>query len=305
MLIRVCANALFLASFFLALVGCASLPNEEISSYRKNFAEVNVAGNRLLDEISPYVSLVAKREGGGGSLKDCGLNEHGYPKCFDPRLALQSRSVEEHGSIIARRAALGAIQTYNDLLLDLAEGKPIDRAGQRVKDLTEFVGVLSSTLGIAGPLPALAVAIGGPALDQFLAAIRTSVSAAALRSALLQGAPIVHRMLEALADDSPRMYNVYSRGKELEFTRRAIEAARTTKTLLTRVSLAEEIRKFHQDLTNYVVVLKATSDALDVLETAAINPTLSIADLTNVVREAAKIRVASEKFWKGIGSATK
>jgi hypothetical protein len=101
------------------------------------------------------------------------------------------------------------------------------------------------------------------------------------------------------------MYNVYAAGKDLEFTRRAIQAARVSKTLLTRVTLAEEIRRFHQDLTNYVAVLRATSDALDVLETAAINPTLSISDLTSVVREAANIRIASEKFWKEIGSAAK
>src|SRR5690606_3209078 len=63
--------------------------NEEIASCRKIFAEVQVAGNRLLDEVSPYMALVAKQVG-GAQLKDCGLNEHGYPKSFDPRLALQS-----------------------------------------------------------------------------------------------------------------------------------------------------------------------------------------------------------------------
>jgi hypothetical protein len=255
----------------------------------------------LLSEISPYVSLVARKEG-GRSLKDCGLNEHGYPKCFDPRLALQSQSVEEHWSITTRRVAPSAIQIYNDLLLDLAEGKQVDRAGQRVKELPAFIGVLSAGLGVGGPLPALAAVVGGPALDQFLGAIRAAASAAALRRALVLGAPTVRKLLAALSADTPHMYRIYVAGKDLEFTKRRIQAARN-KILLNRVELAAENRKFHQDLTNYVRVLDATSNALVALQTAAAEPRLSVTEMTNVIREAANIRIAAETFWKQIDSA--
>lgn len=291
--------------FFVSILvlggACTNIPNEEIVSYRKHFAEAHLTGNRLLSEISPYVTLVAKGNG-GTALRDCGLNAAGYPKCFDPRLALQSRSVEEHWSITTRRVALSTVQIYNDLLLDLAEGKQVDKAGQRIKELTGFVGVLSAGLGIGGPLPRLANVVGGAALDQFLVSIRKAASAAALRSTLINGAPIVQNLLSALIADTPHFYRVYAAGKDLEFTRRAIKAARSG-TLLTKATLAAELRKFHKDLANYVRVLDATSEALTVLEAAAVNPNLSVSELSNVVREAVKIRNAAETFWKEIDQA--
>lgn len=297
--ISVCS--FILSSLFLIVGGCTYIPDEEISLYRKHFAEAHLTGNRLLSEISPFVSLVAKKEG-GRSLKDCGLNEHGYPKCFDPRMALQSQSIEEHWSITARRVALSTIQIYNDLLLDLAEGKQVDRAGQRVRDLSEFVSVLSTGLGVGGPLPGLAATVGGPALDQFLESIRAAASAAALRRALVQGVPTVRKLLEALSADTADIYRIYVAGKDLEFTKRRIAAARN-KVRLSRVELAAENRKFHQDLTNYVRVLDATANALTALQAAATEPRLSVTEMTSVIREAANIRIASETFWREIDSA--
>lgn len=298
---KVPVYSFIIASLLFLVSGCTNIPDEEISLYRKHFAEAHLTGNRLLSEISPFVSLVAKKEG-GRSLKDCGLNEHGYPKCFDPRLALQAQSVEEHWSITTRRVALSAVQIYNDLLLDLAEGKQVDRAGQRVRDLSEFVNVLSTGLGIGGPLPGLAAAVGGPALDEFLGAIRAAASAAALRRALVLGAPTVRKLLEALSADTPHMYRIYVAGKDLEFTKRRIQAARN-KIRLTRVELAAENRKFHQDLTNYVRVLDATANALTALQAAATTQRLTVAEMTGVIREAANIRIAAETFWKEIDSA--
>lgn len=298
---RVLTRFVFLVSILVLGSACTNIPNEEIVSYRKHFAEAHLTGNRLLSEISPYVTLAAKKNS-GTALRDCGLNAAGYPKCFDPRLALQSRDVEEHWSITTRRVALSTIQIYNDLLLDLAEGKQVDRAGQRVKELTGFVAVLSAGLGIGGPLPRLAAVVGGAALDEFLVTIRRAASAAALRSALINGEPIVQNLLNALIADTPHLYRVYAAGKDLEFTRRAIQAARSG-TLLTKATLAAELRKFHKDLANYVRVLDATSQALTVLRAAAVNPNLSVAELSNVVREAVKIRNAAETFWKEIDQA--
>ena len=102
--------------------------------------------------------------------------------------------------------------------------------------------------------------------------------------------------------DTPHIYRVYAAGKDLEFTRRAIKAARSG-TLLSKATLAAELRKFHRDLANYVRVLDATSEALTVLEAAAVNPNLSVTELSNVVREAVKIRNAAETFWKEIDQA--
>ena len=99
----------------------------------------------------------------GTALRDCGLNAAGYPKCFDPRLALQSRRCR--GALVdhdAARRPQHRVQIYNDLLLDLAEGKQVDGAGQRVKELTAASSACCQPGSeLAAHCPRLANVVGG------------------------------------------------------------------------------------------------------------------------------------------------
>ncbi len=280
------------------LNACASFPAEEFRRYSEAFQEARAAGDILLDKISPIVTKVASK-GKRSPRNNCGLTRAGYPRCFDPTAALTGRDTREDVSIRTRRLALRAIATYNSILLDMAEGKSVEAVQTRVNELSDFTGALVSLAGVAGPLPALL----GPATElvrDFASRLERARAGELVRLAILEGRPTIKSILAQLSKDTPKMYEIYRLQKFKELARAKAQQNRDEEA-----AVLEDMNSYHDSLGAYVVLLDKTSDAVDTLAAAAEQRATSIADLTQVVRDAAELRARSQDFWEKVRIARK
>src|SRR4030095_3227616 len=113
-------------------------------------------------------------------------------------------------SLRARCKAMIAVKAYNEALLGIAAGKTTDDILAQVDQAFRSV----STLADLVPPPAAAAAVMGPAAAIF-PALRGILGEAlkardriALRDVLMQGAPHIRTMIDALRGDADRLYVV-------------------------------------------------------------------------------------------------
>jgi hypothetical protein len=287
-----------LAALFVA---ACSLPTQQVDNYRSAFAEARNSGIILLDKISPAVASVEPTTAAAPAV-NCGINSQGYYRCFDPTLALQNKDRADPPGIAARRLAIETVALYNDLLLDLVNGKVIDRTNAKIGELSDLVLQLSQVAGVAGSFTPIISQVT-PALQAFASSLRSATSSIGLRRALVEGAPLVQEILTRLAVDTRRMFEIYSAYQAMTIARLdadikiATLGGRASEAVQQRADVVANINTFHDSLTAYVVVLEKTNVALDALSEAAMHPVQSISDLTKVAAAASEIRSRATDFW--------
>ena len=292
-------------SIAVAACACMSVPVSELNTYRSSFRLAAEAGTVLLDQVAPIIARQVsdpERE----EPRDCSLNFARYPKCFDPDLAAEHQVAEEHSSIRARRLMFDVVLLYNDLLLDIAEGRPVSAATERVNRLTNLLTTLATVVASGAQfMPVINLASQG--MQQLLERLRAPLSTAALRRALVLGGPTVQAILKALEDDTSQLFEVYARQKELEYTKADIAFLRasrkdqdTSAEEAAITAIVADANNYHDSLRAYVLVLRQTAQALEALALAAQKPNLSLSDITMIAREAGAIRNEAREFWNQV-----
>jgi len=95
----------FYGAFFMALIGCAHLPQKEVQIYVDAFAEVGKTTELLFKDYARAKAFQL-------SLKRSGSKPTRLPPVFEP-----SAVIKEKKTVEDRRAALGAVTRYNNMLL--------------------------------------------------------------------------------------------------------------------------------------------------------------------------------------------
>ncbi|MEP3048330.1 MAG: hypothetical protein ABJL55_23450 [Roseibium sp.] len=283
------------------------MPLETLKTYSDAFSQANDAGNLLLDEISPIVSSATPARG----KVTCGTSRLGYPLCFD-LIAVRGKDgirQNEDPSIVARRDALAAVTLYNKMLVDLAEGKQTKDFINQVDELVILANSVA-TLGIvpSGGLTALVPPTASFAKD-LAARFGRARANATVRQSILQSKDDIQELLKALADDTPKIYEVFRKAREADLFKIGVERKRASSAGRTAAvgeadkrlrAMSKSIGQFHESLTAYVKLLDQTARALEALVVAAETSPGTVASAALVLSEAEQIRERSEEFWNAI-----
>ncbi|MEM6677982.1 MAG: hypothetical protein AAF675_08925 [Pseudomonadota bacterium] len=156
-------------------VGCAQIPPKELSLYAESYETARVAGDLLLDELAPVID---------GERADCDIDPAtGFRPCFDLAVALGPTYLRrnEPVDLRIRRTALSTIAAYNQLLVDLAEGRSAAILGARLEEFGDLAGAFTALAGpaAASAAPAVELALIGyvRALDQSTEALMSLTAA--------------------------------------------------------------------------------------------------------------------------------
>ena len=193
------------------LTACLGVPVESLRDYSEAFKQARDAGDLLLDEISPIVSGVS----GGSTGRKCGTSKLGYPLCFEPThvAADGSSRANEHESITARRDALATVALYNQMLLDLAEGKSAADFQTRIDGLSRLATAVAQLGIVGGGLPAL-IAPGAAFATNMATRFEQARANAAVRRAIIDSKADIQELLDALAFDTRHVYDVFRSARE-------------------------------------------------------------------------------------------
>lgn len=224
----------------IALIGCTTVPAEQVEVYAAAFDQANAAGSRLYDEVSgvitrtqseadagaeaelaadqqPAQGLTAIRPAAGPFDDDVQIAAidavcpkpsfppEPYRTCFVPSDFVPGGLPGEPNSLAARRRALQTITTFNTIALRLASGETAQALGVEVQRLGTSASSLAAITGAgAGAVPLIGVSAG---LAERLAHWAESLRAdQELRAALAAGSPLIQQLLAALVDDTRLMY---------------------------------------------------------------------------------------------------
>jgi hypothetical protein len=284
--------ALFVFVVGAALAACVSVPKQEVQSYADAFQQANLAGDALLDKISPIIAEIEIRHNLAVPNTDCAKDKRGMPACFNLAAVRNSGQPTDPPSILVRRVALKLISEYNGALVDLATGKSADAVQSRIGEVAKLA---RGALALVSVNPVLAAALPGLA-SQFgaLAARFEQLRANGLvRQAVADGRAPVQKLLAALAADAPDLYELYHR-------RRLDDYADATIAGGTQAIVAD-VNNFYDSVAAYVQLLDKTSSTLDVLaEAAARGGTPSIENIQAAIQAATEIKGQAQTFWSAI-----
>ncbi len=221
--------------FLIVMTGCTTVPVEQVELYTQAFNEASAAGNRLYDEVSSVIiktqaeaaegsepssahqvaSATAVPIAAAGERSPSSLGPADCPRptetptpfapCFDPSSFLTGYAPGEPESLLARRRALETIATFNSIALRLASGESANALGAEVQQLGAKISSLAALTGAgAGVAPISAVAT--QAVTKLAIWAETLRADQELRRALTDASPLIQQLLQALIEDTPRMY---------------------------------------------------------------------------------------------------
>lgn len=178
----------FVAGLTLVLVGCAQVPTRELSQYRSAFAEAQSASEAVLIDFSEAIEVAE-------NIKASAAQPDARPARFSTELDSTDRQPD---AIQVRRNALRTIETFNNVLLTLAEGKTVE-------------SVQASAGGFVNAASEFAISAGSkavPGLSSVVGIVQTVVGEmekARLRQefeqAVRNGAPVIKKMVSLLIED--------------------------------------------------------------------------------------------------------
>lgn len=181
-----------LAVFLLLLVvSCAQIPTSELAQYRNASAEVQKAAEDIL------IDFAAIKEASEAEIKrkDAASKPVEGPSPFSTEL--QHDGPAPPDAVTVRRTALRTIDTFNNTLATLAEGKSVETVQTAAGGAIEAANKFAAAAGAA--------AVAAPGLGALVGGVKTLVGElekARLREefdrAVRRGAPIIQLMLDEL-----------------------------------------------------------------------------------------------------------
>lgn len=241
---------------------CSSVPHEQVQLYTQAFAQAEAAGNLIYDEISPIVARqpAANAPTASGAFAPAASSESGmtdsdsgaenesleagpcaqdlgplpFETCFDPEAMTAGAVPGEPVEVKARRRAMATVALYNDLLIRLNSGASGEELRAEVRSLSSNLGgLMQFANAAAGPIASLA----GDIIAK-LAALQERLRAdRALRTTLIEGAPVIQELIAALIDETSNLYTI-----KLRATLEDLDPLRT-QINTTRIEMRQLVRR--------------------------------------------------------------
>lgn len=289
----------------IVLAGCASTPApvEQIKYFTQAFAAVNTVGQPMLDELAlaerAQGRRVAERRAKDAAKsppvgRGCDKADAVWAPTGDPALGFVDGYCLEDASLFATlgdptataqlRGGLRVIERYAEVLTTLAEGRNIEQAIGDVNALGQEVGGL---LSLAGLNVALAPAL--QALQPVLAAAARNANAEEARRLILDGAPKVSGLIQALREAAPESFKTL-----ITDLRRAADKPAGA------AAAVKEIEARRVMVSQYVVLLGRLQQAWDATVAAAQNPGGS--RLADLVARSAQLRIEAESVRRSLAA---
>jgi hypothetical protein len=185
------------------------VPLEKFRAYKTAFDEANVVANQFYDDAAAAIVIVEESEKPPAKTTDPAPTSD-FPATLTKSMFLQAAPADapkESESIAARWHAFALAGQYNELMLGLAEEKPVGQLKKTVSEISsgveQFVSLASLTLPI------------GPAIAG-LAKVAEILERARSRQEFLDNLPAGHKLVDelvgALMDDVPTLYNLEKTG---------------------------------------------------------------------------------------------
>lgn len=294
------AALLVAASGALLLQGCATAPVDQIRYFSQAFASVNTLGQPLLDDLA----IAERRQGREIAVRRAqGKSIEGADKCPRDNFPWLESSDPKQGVILGfclddatyyselsdppatrmMRGSLSVIERYADVLSMLAEGRNVEGEVAEIEALAKEVGGLVALAGVA--TPALAPVLG--ALQPLLESAARQSSAQEARRLVLQGAPIVTRLIGALETSAPVMFRILIEQSRVKLVSEADANPTVAATDVARVEA------YRVAVANYVVLLRKLQAAWDATVQAASVPANQVSVAT-LVRQTSELRKDAE-----------
>ncbi len=294
-----------LALATLLLGGCATTPAplEQIKFFSQAFAAVNTVGQPLLDELAVAERAQGKRVAARRA-KDAAQNppvgrgcekaDAAWVATGDAALGFIGGYCLEDAGYYATvgdppatahlRGGLRVIERYAEVLTALAEGRNIDQAIGEVNALGQE---LSGLLALGGLQVALAPAL--QALQPVLANVARNANAEEARRLIVEGAPKVSTLLQALREAAPDTFNTL-----------VSELRRASSASAAAAAAVKEIEARRVAVSQYVVLLGRLQQAWDATVEAAKNPGGS--RLTDLVARTAQVRAEADAVRRSLAA---
>ncbi|HEX8365045.1 MAG TPA: hypothetical protein VF603_07160 [Allosphingosinicella sp.] len=232
---------------------CSTLPRAEFQGYRDAFAAAQTAAAPIMENYGTRERAEWRRR----------LQEERAPAGFFEEFRLDDvRTLSVLGlppGAEAATRAFAAIARYNDTLVALAEDRNIGEARAQLQQVTSELSAVAAPLGT--PLAALN-RFAGLALEAFRPLIQRD-NRAQFRQRVLGGHDEIVGLVDVLRRLAPHQYEIITR----PIQDRAREA-----TPADRAPIAEEINRWHRVFADYVFLLNAVEERLNVLKEAIENP---------------------------------
>lgn len=296
----------FLATF--TLVSCAVLPVAELTTYSEAYASAKTAGDLILDEVAAVFPQSDDPKAG----PRCDVNPAtGFRPCFSVAQALGDGrgGPAEPVDIRVRRLALEVIAAYNQMLVDVAEGRSAKVVNSRIDALSEFAAALT---GLAPGVTSTVAAIPFDAVKSIVTRLENARATNAAARSVVEAAPDVRRLLRFMINDTPALYRLYvvqyegQLGQALIDLKRAqlrgntAEADRlqqVVNNLRDPSGSANKARAFEQALTTYVKVLDQTDKAIvELVEAITLSDLSPVERATGFVKRATETRLLIEEL---------
>jgi hypothetical protein len=292
------AARIWIAALATVLSGCVTAPTEQIKYFSQAFNTVNTVGQPLLDDLA----VAERRQGREIAVRRAqGKSKQGLAECPQGEVPWQEAGGIIRGFCVAdatyfselsdppgaaaMRGGLSVIERYADLLSMLAEGRNVEDAVGQIDALGKNVTGLLAVVGVAGA--PIGAALG--ALQPILESAARQANAKEARRLILEGAPIVTKLIAALRQGAPAVFNTL------------IEApANRLLKLEDKVAMAGEVSRveaYRTAVANYVVLLGKLQDAWD-LTVAVANAPPGQVRLVSLVQQTSELKADAEAARK-------
>ena len=283
--------------------GCATVaPLEEVRLFHRALNAVDGASQSLLDDLAvaerrqgqDNAVTKAKKDRYEGDCKGILWAEPGFIEGFCSKDAPYFAELGDPPSTHAFRQSIRLMGEYAEVLLTLAEGHNLDETSAQVHTLGDKLAGLSNLTPVPGPVGAvLTVTLG--ALDPILKDAAQAENVEELQHLVLSGAAHVKKLIKALRQAAPELFNtiVYQSVKEV-----------TSPQALSTESVAEmhlgRIAVYRTAVSNYMGLLEELEQACDQLVTAFQRPRSAVS-LASIAEQSAQLTAHAEA-WRRVYS---
>lgn len=300
-----------------ALAGCVSARGlAEFRLYRSTYEAAEVTVRAILDEfegvererslnlartigLTPIRVRELKIESKSDSEFSAALNlmtqegaarisaNGGFDDRFHPIDSVYHATNQAPPATASFRRAFAAIGSYNEILAAYAEGRALDELKAQTEGLASSIGALAEALGAGSDLLGIALP-GGSLVSTGLGIVTTALEAGtrqAFRDEIVRLEPVIDDTLQTMRDASPHMFGLFTSKLRGE----AKDAPAGSKE---RAMAIEAIEAYRTVMSNWVVALSATEDALQgviVAIRAPATPGSVIADISAASENAASV----------------
>ncbi len=186
------------------LSACAQIPNSELGQYTEAFNQTKQARelvlldfDQTLKEARKFVEDNEKTESNAGPINF-------YFDSLDEHIADHNEKTKNN-EIVVRQKAFSIIESYNDVLTKLAEGKSIEEVQSATSGLINAASKFAEVALSSAPVPGVA---GITKLAQTLVGIFEQARLLKeFKLAVRDGSPVVTKILNILIEDTNAHYN--------------------------------------------------------------------------------------------------